>query len=198
MLRKTALAGSFLVVLAAPAAFAQTQAEPASSVQAQPPAQAQPQAQSQGWSGEVQPVGNMRAAMCIEREARVASWLAYLNVKLQLTAEQRPLWDKWLQAMTANAGAARATCVKHFENPDANGTILDRLAFFQEMAAGRAERLKAQQPILEALYKSLTPEQRAIIDTPMFALMGMHGLWGGRGMQHPAWRGEYMMGQRRG
>ena len=42
-------------------------------------------------------------SLCIEHFARSAGRLAYLEAKLELNAEQQPLWDKWRQAVAAGA-----------------------------------------------------------------------------------------------
>ena len=49
--------------------------------------------------------------MCIEHFARSAGKLAYLEAKLQLTADQKPLWDKWEEATAAGSATMKDDCI---------------------------------------------------------------------------------------
>jgi hypothetical protein len=151
MLRKL-IAASFVAVLSAsPIAFAQT----ASSV---PPAQAPHQTESQG--------NEQHQRFCTERYARTAGRLAYLEAKLELTAEQRPLWEKWRDAAISGAEQQRALCRQSPFGSDTRPTIVQRYAHFGQMTAARAQSLQTAQPALEALYQALSPEQRGVLDRP--------------------------------
>ena len=104
---------------------------------------------------------------CSERAARLAGRLAYLEVKLDLTAEQRPLWDKWRQAALDGATKVRAVCM---EKPTAAGsrpTVVERTAHFQKMLATMAAALDEAQPALAAVYQSLNDEQRDTFEKGM-------------------------------
>ncbi|HYB08160.1 MAG TPA: Spy/CpxP family protein refolding chaperone [Alphaproteobacteria bacterium] len=116
---------------------------------------------------------------CTERYAHVVGHLAYLGARLELTAEQQPLWDKWSQAMTAGAAKNRDVCRQDASTAGQPRTAVDRLAHYEQVLATKAESLKAAQPALETLYKSLTPEQKAVLDRPMGGRR--HGRWGGGG-----------------
>jgi hypothetical protein len=155
MLRKL-IATSFVAVLStSPIAFAQT----ASSAS---PAQAH-QAESQG--------NEQHQRFCTERYARTAGRLAYLEAKLELTAEQRPLWEKWRDAAISGAEQQRALCRQSPFGSDTRPTIVQRYAHFGQMTAARAQSLQTAQPALEALYQALSPEQRGVLDRPI----GGHG-----------------------
>jgi hypothetical protein len=152
MLRKL-IATSFVAALSTSSiAFAQT-------APLAPPAQAQPQAESQGadW--------HLRA--CTERYARIAGRLAYLEAKLELMADQHPLWDKWRDAVISGVDQQRALCRQSPFRPGAHSTIVERQAYFGQITAARAQALQTAQPALEALYKALSPEQREVLDRPI-------------------------------
>jgi hypothetical protein len=160
------IAASFVAALSTSAlAFAQT--APSS-----PPVQAQPQAEPQGLDW------HQRA--CTERYARIAGRLAYLEAKLELTADQRPLWDKWRDAVISGADQHRALCRQSPFRSGAHATIVERQAYFGRVTAARAQALQTAQPALEALYQALSPEQREMLDRPI----------GGRRHHHDHdWRG---------
>jgi len=146
------IAASFVAVLStSPIAFAQT----ASSI---PPAQAPRQTESQG--------NEQHQRFCTERYARTAGRLAYLEARLELTAEQRPLWEKWHDAAISGADQQRALCRQSPFGSDTRPTIVQRYAHFGQMTAARAQSLQTAQPALEALYQALSPEQRGVLDRP--------------------------------
>jgi hypothetical protein len=142
-------------------------------------------AQSSGQSDTVQPAGDWRKAMCVDPSARVVGRLAFLEVKLELSDAQRPLWDKWNTAVRSGIDKERTACLKDVAEPDDTPTIVERTAHFQEFLAAKAESLKAAQPALEALYQALTPEQKAILNEPVPGMWHHEGRW--RGMR-PAMR----------
>lgn len=125
-------------------------------------AQAQPM-----WSlGTVEPAGDWRKAFCIEHDARIAGRLAYLEVRLELTEAQRPLWDKWRDAVKAGSEQERAACLQDAKTQEEMPSIVDRLSRLERILGARAEALKSAQPALQALYQALTPDQQDVIDQP--------------------------------
>jgi hypothetical protein len=101
---------------------------------------------------------------CEERLARRAAMRAYTEAKLNLTAEQRPLWDKVQSAAQAEEQKERQLCSA--AKPGGDPTLLDRLDRMQQFLSTRLEGLQSAKPSVQALYQALTPEQRAIIDHP--------------------------------
>jgi hypothetical protein len=147
------IAASFVAALSAsPLAFAQT-------APSGPPVQAQPQAEPQG--------ADWHQRACTERYARIAGRLAYLQAKLELTADQRSLWDKWRDAVISGADQQRALCRQSPFRRGAHPTIVERQAHFGQITAARAQALQVAQPALEALYQALNPEQREVLDRPI-------------------------------
>ena len=105
---------------------------------------------------------------CEERLARRAGRIAYTAAKLNLTPEQRPLWDK-LQGLTqAAADRQRQLCASLKPLGErAQETILDRVNRREQFLTARLQAVQQTRPALEQLYQALTPEQKAIIDHPL-------------------------------
>jgi hypothetical protein len=179
-----ALAASTMMM---PAAFAQQPQNPANQPPPAAPQAAAPMPSPTGGAME-QPLPGMRPGMgmpegmmrrrmmhrmmalrnpkqaCIDRLARRAGLVAYIGAKLNLTAQQRPLWNKIQDTVNNEAQQERKLC--DTIKPPAEETALDRLTRMQQMAAARADGLKAVLPEVRQLYQELTPEQRAILDHP--------------------------------
>jgi hypothetical protein len=101
---------------------------------------------------------------CEERLAWRAARRAYTEAKLNLTAEQRPLWDKVQTAAQSEEQKERQLCTTL--KPGADPTLLDRMDRMQQFLSTRLEGLQSAKPSVQALYQALTPEQRAIMDHP--------------------------------
>lgn len=104
---------------------------------------------------------------CEERLARRAGVIAYTIAKLDLTAEQRPLWDKLNGLLQQASDRERQLCAT-LKPAGERGqeTILDRVNRREQFLATRLQGLQQVRPALEPLYQALTPEQKAIIDHP--------------------------------
>ena len=105
---------------------------------------------------------------CEERLARRAGMIAYTVAKLNLTPEQKPLWDKLQSATQAAADKQRQLCASL--KPEAERgqeTVLDRVNRREQFLTTRLQGLQQTRPALEQLYQALTPEQKAIIDHPL-------------------------------
>jgi hypothetical protein len=101
---------------------------------------------------------------CEERLAWRAAMRAYTESKLDLTAEQHPLWDKVESIAQSEQQKERQLCAAL--KPRDETTVLDRLDRMQQFLSTRLEALQAAKPAVQALYQALTPEQRAIFDHP--------------------------------
>ena len=101
---------------------------------------------------------------CTERLAWRAAMRAYAEAKLNLTAEQRPLWDRVASIAQIEQQKERQLCAAL--KPGGDTTMLDRLDRMQQFLSTRLEALQAAKPAVQALYQALTPEQRAIFDRP--------------------------------
>ncbi len=104
---------------------------------------------------------------CEERLARRAGMIAYTIAKLNLTAEQRPLWDK-LRDLTQAAGDRERQLCASLKPAGERGqeTILDRVNRREQFLTARLQGLHETRPALEQFYQALTPEQKATINHP--------------------------------
>jgi LTXXQ motif family protein len=102
---------------------------------------------------------------CEERLAWRAAMRAYTEAKLDLTPEQRPLWDKVQSIAQSEQQKERQLCSAL--KPGDETTVLDRLDRMQQFLSTRLDALQAAKPAVQALYQALTPEQRAIFDHPL-------------------------------
>jgi LTXXQ motif family protein len=101
---------------------------------------------------------------CIDRLAWRAARRAYVEAELDLTAEQRPLWDKLQSLAQAEQQKERQWCQQL--KPGEQSTALDRMDRAQQFLSARLDAVQSAKPALQALYQALTPEQRAIMDHP--------------------------------
>jgi LTXXQ motif family protein len=105
---------------------------------------------------------------CVDRIARRAGFVAAMGVKLNLTADQKPLWDKLVASTQSAQDNERKLCEALPATADARGkeTVVDRLNHRQQMLQAKLQGLQQTGPAVEALYKALTPEQKAMVDHP--------------------------------
>jgi LTXXQ motif family protein len=101
---------------------------------------------------------------CTDRLAMRAAMRAFAEAKLNLTAEQRPLWDRVQSAAQAEEQKERQLCAAM--KPGAEATLLDRMDRMQQFLSTRLDALQSAKPAVQALYQALTPEQRTILDHP--------------------------------
>jgi hypothetical protein len=104
---------------------------------------------------------------CEERLARRAGMISYVVARLNLTPDQRPLWDK-LSALLESARDKQRQLCATLKPPGerAQETILDRVNRREQFLTARLQGLQQSRPALEQLYQALTPEQKAIVDHP--------------------------------
>lgn len=103
---------------------------------------------------------------CKEGFAREAGFLAYTGAKLELTAAQQPLWDKYRQAMLDSGAKQRQVCLDATSASPSGVTALERRDRMEKILTARLDALHATRPALEALYQAMSPEQRALLDHP--------------------------------
>jgi LTXXQ motif family protein len=122
---------------------------------------------AQGWRGMMMHRMMMRRnpqERCEERLAWRAAMRAYTEAKLDLTPEQRPLWDRVESVAQTEQQKEHQLCAAL--KPGGDTTMLDRLDRMQQFLSTRLEALQAAKPVVQALYQTLTPEQRTIFDHP--------------------------------
>jgi hypothetical protein len=107
-----------------------------------------------------------RADACQNLSALAAGRLAYLETRLDLTQAQRALFSRWRDVrLTAAKAQATACAERPARGPAANAQATppspaDRMARQETRLRQRLAELQAERPALEALYNSLTPQQR--------------------------------------
>jgi hypothetical protein len=99
--------------------------------------------------------------MCRDRPAQAAGELAALEIRLQLTEKQKPLFERWKKVRMTTAKSADCA-----PPPDGEPSIIDSLKHEEKMLRQRLDELKAEQPALEALVASLTDQQKQAFAPP--------------------------------
>jgi hypothetical protein len=129
--------------------------------------------------------------MCSDQQAGHAARLAWLETKLELTDAQKPLFAKFKQTVLDNAAKEKAACLAVQPATDAPLTILDHEKQAEAMLSAKLASLQASRAPLQALYESLTPAQRKIVDGAhhgghggMMMMMHEHMMHGGMGDNH--------------
>lgn len=113
--------------------------------------------------------------MCTEHYARTAGHLGYLQAKLGLSEAQQATFAKWRQAVLEQSAKERATCLEITPKANAKPTILEGEAHLEKMLSMKLQSLQATRPALEAVYESLSPEQKTIFDHELRHLHAAHG-----------------------
>jgi hypothetical protein len=119
-----------------------------------------------GWGRWARNVSPQQA--CVDRIARRAGFVASIGFKLNLTTAQKPLWDKVVEATQTAEDAQRKLCSSLPASAEDRGkqTVLDRMSHREQMLQAQLQGLQQTEPAVLALYQSLTPDQKAILDHP--------------------------------
>jgi hypothetical protein len=104
------------------------------------------------------------ARMCNDMYARKAGKLAYLQAALSITDTQRGAFDQWRDAELSAAKEHSSACLAHTPGEAHEHDALARNAHEEKMLETRLADLKSERPALEALYQSLSPEQKQVFD----------------------------------
>lgn len=118
----------------------------------------------------------------MKRGDRAAADLARLKTQLSLTSGQQDAWNRFADAIqtlrTPPPRPAPAATKGLVPAPEVFATLAER-------AEARAKDAHALSDAAAALYKALTPAQRAVLDTHVADVMAMHrfhrGHWRHRG-----------------
>ena len=103
------------------------------------------------------------AQMCADRYAHAVGHMAYLETRLNLTAQQKPLFERWKEAKLSSAKERSARC-DDIKLPDHRPTMVEMTKMQQKMLEGRLADLKAQLPALEAFSATLTDDQQRVLE----------------------------------
>jgi hypothetical protein len=121
-------------------------------------------AEGTGAQGFDSPAGGPPADFCQEGYAHESGYLAYIQARLQLTADEQLLWDRWQQKLQAAGLAERTSCEAERTSLGSRPNAIQREDAFLRMASARIETIKASRPELQALYGALTPAQQEVFD----------------------------------
>jgi len=103
------------------------------------------------------------AAQLPERfNAEIELRIAELHRELRITPQQEPLFRAYEEAMRANAQAIHAMFVTRAQATDFSAPA--RLRWFAQATAARADGINRLIAPFDALYQSLSPEQRLAAD----------------------------------
>jgi len=111
-----------------------------------------------------------RAQMCADITPRAIGKFAYLEAKLQLTDKQKPLFERWKNAIMSSIKAHEGACM-NAKMPDRDASVVDMAKHHQKMMETRLADLRAQMPALEALVGSLNAEQNETLNHAAMRLM---------------------------
>jgi hypothetical protein len=119
-------------------------------------------------------------AFCLDRVARRAGNRTYLKIKLDLKPEQMTAWDAFAKASDAADVKDTARCNALPSDMKERPNYVDRLTMEETYMKARVERIEAVKPSLTALYGTLSPEQKTVLDQPR-QMAGMRGRHHGGG-----------------
>lgn len=115
-------------------------------------------------------------AFCLDKVARRAGNRAYIKLRLDLKADQMTAWNAFAKASddadVKDVARCNALPTEKKERP----SYVERLTMEETVMKARIERIDAVKPSLQALYDTLSPEQKAVLDSPrpMGGRGGMH------------------------
>jgi hypothetical protein len=104
-------------------------------------------------------------------EARVEGRLAYAKTLLGITDSEAAAWKAYEDVSRANVHRLRMAR-QVMLTAEQSGSPIDRMQAQTNMMQAQLDARKALQPVTEALYKALTPEQRERADALFLLLSG--------------------------
>jgi hypothetical protein len=129
--------------------------------------------------------------MCNDGYARQTAQLAYLETSLQLTAAERPLFERWKDAKLNIAHRLADSCAQRTATrgarPDRQQRNVqgradrvrpgpaDQMAREEDRLKERLADLQTERPALEAFYNALSPAQKMQLTRDGMARGGMEG-----------------------
>ncbi|HEY2069604.1 MAG TPA: Spy/CpxP family protein refolding chaperone [Rhizomicrobium sp.] len=137
-------------------------------------------------------MAKFNAQMCTDMYAHHVGMVAELGARLNLNDSQRSLFERWKTVSLDGAKAREAACQSHTPgNMDHRPSLPEREARMREHLKARLAEMDAQQPALDALYNSLSPDQKMELDHMHGGEhRGMHGgMRGGMHGMHPGMGG---------
>jgi len=99
---------------------------------------------------------------CTGLYARAVGKMSELEVKLALTSQQKPLFERWKNVRLGSVKEHSEKCAT-MQFPGRNASIMDGVKLKTEMLEARLADLKAETPSLQALVNSLDKDQQQIL-----------------------------------
>jgi periplasmic protein CpxP/Spy len=103
------------------------------------------------------------AAQRGEARAGIDALIDHLHDSLKITAEQEPLWHGVTEVMRENAETMNRLAQQRAEHAQ-TATALDDLKSYAEISEAHAAGTKRMIPVFQALYDSMSPEQKNAAD----------------------------------
>jgi LTXXQ motif family protein len=116
-------------------------------------------------------------SVCLEQIARRAGNRTYIKTRLELKPEQMTAWNAFAKASDDADVKDTARCNTLPTEMKERPNYVDRLTMEENVMKARVERIEAVKPSLLAVYNTLSPEQKVVLDRPR----GMMGREGHRG-----------------
>ena len=102
-------------------------------------------------------------------DAKVEGRLAYAKTLLGITDSEAAAWKAYEDVSRANVQGIQAA-QRAMMTAEQSGSAIDRMQAQTGMMQARLDAMKALQPVTEALYKALTPEQQQRADVVLLLL----------------------------
>lgn len=137
-----------------------------------------------GW-GMGMMMGRMMGMDMDDMSERIEGRLAFLKTELKITDAQAPAWDKLAETLRNSAETHGKMMQSHMQDMH-DGSFFkkplpDRLTFMETMLSARLEQVRSVKTAFDALYGTLTDEQKKEADKIALPMMGM-GMGRGMGM----------------
>lgn len=115
-------------------------------------------------------------AFCLDQIARRAGHRTYMKLRLDLKPEQMTAWNAFAKASDDADVKDVARCNALPTEMKDKPTFVERLTMEETIMKARIARIEAVKPSLQTLYDTLSPEQKAVLDSPrpMGGRGGMH------------------------
>jgi hypothetical protein len=112
---------------------------------------------------EAAPASSRSTATPRSQEDRVETRINELHQKLKITAAQESQWSSFAEVMRDNAQTVDAVLKERSENIHAMSAV-DDLRSYQKLADAHADGLKKLVPAFEALYNTMSQDQKKTAD----------------------------------
>lgn len=99
--------------------------------------------------------------------------LAFLKTELKITPAQEPQWTKFAEGVRSTAKNVQASKPPMMHGGMKTATAPERLAHYEKTLTARLETVRALKATVEALYASLSDEQKKLADELLMGPMGI-------------------------